>query len=236
MTRWPVDPAAVLLGGLDPQERAEAERLVREDPAFRAELERLRRVGAALAVTGSTGDLDPPPLDLEAARAARPVAPARRRRTRRAGGGIVLRPAMALASSIALVAVGALGGTLVAGGGDDTPATEGAPVTLAALDGTARPQRATVAMRGGGMHLDVAGLAPSRAGEHYELWLLNSADDLVSVGTFKVDDKGRVDADFPLGVDASRYAFIDVSVEPDDGNPAHSSRSVLRSSAQRELS
>ena len=32
----------------------------------------------------------------------------------------------------------------------------------------------------------------------------------------------------PLPADPSRFAAIDVSVEPGDGNPAHSKRSVLR--------
>jgi hypothetical protein len=32
----------------------------------------------------------------------------------------------------------------------------------------------------------------------------------------------------PVAVDVSRYQLVDVSLEPDDGNPAHSQRSVLR--------
>jgi hypothetical protein len=32
----------------------------------------------------------------------------------------------------------------------------------------------------------------------------------------------------PVAVDLRRYRLVDVSLEPDDGNPAHSDRSVLR--------
>jgi hypothetical protein len=39
---------------------------------------------------------------------------------------------------------------------------------------------------------------------------------------------GRAKVELPLPVDPSRYRFLDISVEPDDGNPAHSSRSILR--------
>jgi hypothetical protein len=35
--------------------------------------------------------------------------------------------------------------------------------------------------------------------------------------------------DFPLAVNPQRFRVLDVSVEPVDGDPAHSSRSVLRS-------
>jgi hypothetical protein len=32
----------------------------------------------------------------------------------------------------------------------------------------------------------------------------------------------------PVAVDVARYALVDVSLEPDDGNPDHSSTSVMR--------
>lgn len=225
MTRWPVDPAELLLGGLTPEEHLIAERLVREDPAFRAEVDRLRRTAASLnATTPIAGD--PPPLDLDAARAARPSAAGRRRAPRRS---LVLRPAFAALSAALLLAAGAGGGALLSGGDDEPTRAPATAVALDAFDGAPAPQRATVALRSDAAGLDVRGLAPSRRGEHYELWLLNSGTDLVSVGTFRVGADGRVTADFPLGVDPDRYAFLDVSVEPDDGNPAHSTRSVLRS-------
>jgi hypothetical protein len=51
---------------------------------------------------------------------------------------------------------------------------------------------------------------------------------MVSMGTFRVGDDGRVDVHMPVAVDVSKYALVDVSLEPDDGDPGHSDRSVLR--------
>jgi RNA polymerase sigma-70 factor (ECF subfamily) len=45
---WEVDPIAVAAGELSAPERAEADRLLREDPAFRVEVERVARVTGAL--------------------------------------------------------------------------------------------------------------------------------------------------------------------------------------------
>jgi anti-sigma-K factor RskA len=69
----------------------------------------------------------------------------------------------------------------------------------------------------------------SRAQEHYELWLLGTDGRMVSLGTFKVGVDGEVDVALPLSVDPRRYLYLDVSVEPDDGDSRHSGRSVLRS-------
>ena len=80
----------------------------------------------------------------------------------------------------------------------------------------------------GEAQLVVERLQPTGDGEFYELWLLNSADDLVSLGSFRVPETGRTTVALPLPVDADRFRFFDVSREPLDGNPGHSSESVLR--------
>ena len=73
------------------------------------------------------------------------------------------------------------------------------------------------------------GLPPSADGDFYELWLLNSADDLVSLGSFTRARVGRRSTSrVPVPGDAGDFAALDVSVEPGDGDPAHSTRSVLR--------
>lgn len=73
----------------------------------------------------------------------------------------------------------------------------------------------------------VDGLSPVQ-GEFYELWLLDveggHVDDLVSLGT--IDSGGTFHiAD---GIDLSKFSVVDISIEPDDGNPAHSGDSILR--------
>ncbi len=73
--------------------------------------------------------------------------------------------------------------------------------------------------------IDVSGLEPSGRGRFYELWLLNSADDLVSIASFEVPASGTARVTVPL---PGGYRFVDLSAEPDDGDPAHSGDSVLR--------
>ena len=156
----------------------------------------------------------PPPLVMPREAQATP----RRRRA------LTLRPLPAVAVALLLLAVGA-GGALVAGSRDDEPART---LALAPLAGGAGEGKMRLARAGGRATLVVSGLAPSRRGEFYELWLLTPPGELVSLGSFRVAAPGRATLEVPVPVDPSRYRFVDVSVESDDGDPSHSSRSVLR--------
>ncbi len=65
-----------------------------------------------------------------------------------------------------------------------------------------------------------------------ELWLIEPAPDgsvasLVSLGTID-GDRFAV----PAGYDTDRYSVVDISIEPRDGDPAHSGRSILRGSLE----
>jgi anti-sigma-K factor RskA len=157
-----------------------------------------------------------PPPELVMPRAAEPAP--RRRRT------LTLRPLPAFAVALLLLAVGA-GGALIAGSRDSEP---GRTLTLAPLGQGAGEGKVRLARAGGRATLVVSGLGRSRPGEFYELWLLSPPGDLVSLGSFRVGAGGRATLEVPLPVDPSRYRFLDVSVEPDDGDPSHSARSVLR--------
>ncbi len=60
---------------------------------------------------------------------------------------------------------------------------------------------------------------------YYELWLLNEdGTQLVSLGP--IDDRTRYD--IPSVIDTDVYSVVDVSREPLDGDPTHSTDSVLR--------
>ncbi len=75
------------------------------------------------------------------------------------------------------------------------------------------------------LSVDVRGL-PVTDG-FYEVWLLDeTAEKLVSLGTLGAGDTGV----FPLpeGLDVAQFPIVDVSREPLDGNPAHSTDSVVR--------
>jgi anti-sigma-K factor RskA len=79
--------------------------------------------------------------------------------------------------------------------------------------------------------VELDGIPPMSREEYLELWLLREGEDMVSLGTFRPRADGRVRVALPVGVDPAAARFVDVSVERDDGDPTHSGRSVLRSSA-----
>ncbi len=212
--RWAVPPAAVALDLLDERERAVAERLLSDDPQFRAEVERLRATTRALAALDrqSWRPSAPPPLDDDRAMTLRP--PARDRRRRRSW-----RLGVAGATAVAAVAL-----AFVITRGEDRPGA-----TTLALHGLAGvPGRASLTIAGAQAELRGSGMPPSGAHDYYEAWLGDARGRMVPMGTFRVRRDGTVDARMTVAVDLRRYRLVDVSLEPDDGNPAHSSRSVMR--------
>lgn len=64
----------------------------------------------------------------------------------------------------------------------------------------------------------------------YELWLLDvendDVQDLRSLGRIEVAADGSFE--LPDDIDLDEFNVVDISVEPDDGNPDHSGASVLR--------
>ncbi|HWH13594.1 MAG TPA: anti-sigma factor, partial [Miltoncostaeaceae bacterium] len=136
-------------------------------------------------------------------------------------------PALALGAA-ALLAVGVALGTLVGGDGADAPAVE-RQVELAALATEREPPRGSARiLAGGALDLDVSGLAPTGSEDFYSVWLLGREGELVPLGSFQVGGDGAASLRLPLPEDPSRFAYVDVSREPADGDPGHSGDSVLR--------
>jgi anti-sigma-K factor RskA len=69
--------------------------------------------------------------------------------------------------------------------------------------------------------------APPTRGEYLEVWLMSDPKHLISLGTLQ-SPSGRFT--LPAGLDLSKYKIVDVSLEPYDGNPAHSADSLVRGS------
>jgi anti-sigma-K factor RskA len=236
-----IDPAEYVLGLLTPDEELEARRLEREDPSFASQLRTLRGVEARLADLGldEWDASGPPPLRLDAIVSPEHNAPVREREplwsrlTRPLReGSFGIRPGLALAACVLLVGLGVVGGSLLSGG-DDPAAPAGDVVALdrfgagpAGASGTA-----TVAQIEGTpeVTLDTSGLRPSKPGTSYEVWMIRDEQRMVSLGTFKVGDDGRATVTLPVTVDPKQYPVMDVSIEPVGGPPAHSGKSVLRS-------
>jgi anti-sigma-K factor RskA len=130
---------------------------------------------------------------------------------------------------VTILAAGiAIGALAFGGGGGDEPA--GSPIGLRPLAAapTATGVVRAVAADGGGLHVEVAGLPPSGPRDFYELWLLDDAERMVALGSFRVPPSGATAVTVPLPNALMDHRFIDVSVERNDGNPTHSGRSVLR--------
>jgi len=151
----------------------------------------------------------------------------RRRRARRTVLGI--------AAALVLAAAGVAGYTLTR----DDPAVIVASASLAYDAETfdalgARAQAGADLIADDGMHsiaiVDAALPAPE-AGADLEVWLIRPDDegnvaDLVSLGIVDPDEPGSLDV--PTGYDPADYFVVDISVEPRDGDPTHSGRSILR--------
>ncbi len=239
-----IDAADYVLGMLPAEEMEHGRRRELEDPAFAAEVRELRAVTSRLGALGPEEwePATPPPLrlgEITGDRAPRRAPAARSRRRRPV---LTLRPAFAGLAAVLLLALGVSGGLLIAGsdgGSGSTPApVVSARVALTPL-GPARPTAHAVAAVGteaGGMRevtLDVRNLPPNPKGTFYEVWMAHDARHMISLGTFDVGADGRAHVTLPVPVSPTAYPIMDVSLEPADGVPAHSSVSVLRTRGAR---
>jgi Anti-sigma-K factor rskA len=138
---------------------------------------------------------------------------------------------LSVAAAVVGVLVGILGTLLVTGlvEEDAEPSIE-ASATLAPLPdgppGGSGEARVVPGDDGRRLEVSVSGFEPE-PGRYYEVWLLDSEGSrLYSLGALDRDFAGafRVPAD----VDLAEFPVVDVSAEPYDGNPGHSSVSVSR--------
>jgi len=166
--------------------------------------------------------LPAPPAAAPAEPAADPT-PARRSALRR---GLV---AGAVAAAL-LVGV-AVGAALTRGGpGDPAPADPGSAVAAARLDPFGdwdSTGEATLREVDGRWDLQVQLTAPPSptADGFYEVWLLSADGGAQSLGALQGASGSYA---VPDGVDLSDYDTVDVSLEPYDGDPQHSTDSIAR--------
>ena len=67
-------------------------------------------------------------------------------------------------------------------------------------------------------------------GHIYEVWLYNGRRDAISLGTAAPDDEGVLLTTLELPGSYDQYAYVDLSLEPEDGDAGHSGRSIARGS------
>ncbi len=205
-------------------------------PACQRELSQLQRVvGAARAITVRDRLVSPPRpvwerivmelrLDDEVAAngaqlqptAVRELPTPRRRPGRLLPVAAVLLGLLVGASVTALLVGRPSGGTVLAA------------TRLAPLPDHSGGGEAVLSRRSGSevLTVDVTGLATDPS-TFYEVWLLApDASRLVALGMLGPSERGTFV--LPPGLDVHAYPVVDVSAEPRDGNPAHSSDSVVR--------
>ena len=133
----------------------------------------------------------------------------------------------AAAAVIALLAAGGIAWVTRDAGGPASPAS----VQTAALRATSGSDaRGVVTMRLPGRRTDMTvatkGLTAPGPGQFYEVWLFEpTTSKMVGIGVLAPD--GRASFHLPAAL-VTAYAAVDVSLQRDDGNPRHSSHSVLR--------
>lgn len=220
------DLAGYVLGTLDAAESASFARHVEMCERCRRELEELGWLSTRLADIRPAADL-PAGLRTQTLAAVTKVA------DRGVGGG----RRWPVVAAIALSVVAALA-VLAATPPSDAPAPR--TIALVAPDGGAEPRGSARLQRGPlgiVIRLLVADLPAPARGSFYECWYLAPTDTAdrparVSAGTFLTPAGGRAVVTMVTAADPSRYPGIEVTLEPDDGNPARTGTVVLRSRAR----
>lgn len=136
-------------------------------------------------------------------------------------------------AAVALLAVGAVVVTSIAGGSDPVIAAAELAYDPEAFDPLGADAAATAELVESGdgyeIRLDDASL-PDPAADDLELWLIAVRPD----GSLDVQPVALVDPSspgtyaVPADLDPEVYSVVDISVEPRDGDETHSGRSILR--------
>jgi hypothetical protein len=142
-------------------------------------------------------------------------------RTRSANVTWLRRPGVWLAAAAATLLVA--GGIVWSLGRLASPLAQAELAPLAQYSATGS---ATVTESGNGSRIIEVELDKTEARGYQEVWLIApDLSRLVSLGIMN-SSSGRFEV--PAGLDLSAYPIVDVSDEPLDGNPAHSSVSIVR--------
>jgi hypothetical protein len=166
-----------------------------------------------------------PPADRVAALRARAEAARRRRRRQPAGRWFALAAAV----------VALLAGAVVMRNARDAPDEVEFAGVMAGPDGEPAAADLRVVATGIGrvVDLDAEALPILPTGELYEVWFVGPGEtperpNRISAGTFHPDADGRTDVRMTAAVDPSLFPVVEVTAEPDDGDPRPAGPVVLR--------
>ena len=225
------DVAGFVLGVLDPSESRDFSDHLSACPACRQEISELAPLRVLLD-QGMPAPVLPAGLAertfaaIEEAAAApdsgRPEHAQRSRRPRRAALAVAAVAAVAAAATGVVLATSDDDGRrevalLAAGGGNG--------------EGVARLERGVA---GVDVELSVTGLPVAPPGSYYECWSVGKSDTLssparVTAGTFTVSATGTTTVRMTTAADHTQFPGIEVTLEPDDGDPSRTGPVVLHS-------
>jgi anti-sigma-K factor RskA len=201
-----------LLGELSVEEERELERHLEECSECRDELARARQTHDLLRELAVGG---PPELKDRVLAQARGESPARSR-----GGWRLWVPAAAL------LVVAVIGAGLLWVITEDS--SDGIPLTATVLASEGGGELSGE-MEGGNLQIELVvwDLPELRKHEYYELWYAKEGDGRISCGTFRAQQGGQTTVNLTAPANAVSYPEIEVTREPDDGDPGSSGEKVL---------
>ncbi len=214
--------SSYVLGGLTAEQERELERYLQERPSRRGELDLVWQTHNLLREVAASG----PRPELKAQVLARATGenPAARSVL---GGWRRWVPVAAALLVVAILGVGILPAIL----GDSSA---GIPLTATALapeaSGVVRGERVGENLQ---IALEVQGLPELREDEYYEMWYAKEDGERISCGAFRTGPEGRqTTVSFTTPVNARAYPEIEITREPDDGDPDSSGEKVLEGRLQ----
>ncbi len=203
-----------LLGELSDQEERELERHLKECPECRHELDRVQRTHDLLRQLAT----HEPPTELEG----QVLAQVRGEMPTRSSGG---RWFWASAAA-ALLVVAVLGVGIFWEITGDSP--NAVPLTATALAPEAGGQvRVEEEGENVQVELEVWKMPELEEDEYYEMWYYAEDGDRISCGTFRTGPENQTTVNLTAPATARDYPEIEITREPDDGDPRTSGEEVL---------
>jgi len=203
-----------LLGELSVEEERELERHLEGCSRCRGELERVRRAHTLLQ---ATADVAPPPGLKD-----RVLAQVRGEIPARSG-----REWWFWVSAAAVLLVVAVLGVGFFRAITDDPSS-GVPLTATALAPEAGGEvQVEEVGENFQVELEVWDMPELKDDEYYEMWYYAEDGGRISCGTFRVGPEGRTTVNLAAPAIAREYPEIEITREPDDGNPGSSGEEVL---------
>ena len=202
-----------LLEELSVEEERELEGHLEECSRCRGELARARQTHDLLRELAAGGP--PPELKDRVLARARGEIPARSR-----GGWRFWVPAAALLI-IAVIGAGLLW-TITKDSPEGIPLAATAPTSEGGGELSGEVQEGNLQIE-----LVVWGLPELRKGEYYELWYSKEDGGRISCGTFRARPESQTTVNLTAPASAVSYPEIEVTREPDDGDPGSSGEKVL---------